>query len=453
MRSSQSLNRQTLSSQPPKPDCPARSLSDYFFFMPRFNSLSDWLAWQDTLHPDKIDLGLERVAAVAERLQLLQPDFGVITVAGTNGKGSSVALLESVLLAAGYRAGSYTSPHLQRYNERIRIQGKAVDDASLCTAFACVDAARGDVTLTYFEFGTLAALFLFSRASLDIVILEVGMGGRLDAVNILENDAALITSVSIDHSAWLGTDRESIGREKAGILRAGRPAVCSDPYPPLSVANRARELGAHWYCLGQQFSYQLTGNGWCWQGVDHHYNALPLPSLAGRHQLDNAAGVMMVLEALAGDYPVTQAAIEQGLKSVTLPARCQIQAGEIELVFDVAHNTGSAARLAGVLANRPVTGVTRLVLAMLDDKDINGFTALLAVAVDHWYLATLGGERGLTAQGLRDRMCHTGAEKDIRCFQDVSRAFRQAKAEANNGDRLVVCGSFVTVAEALACHV
>lgn len=421
--------------------------------MPRFNSLSDWLTWQDSLHPERIDLGLERVAAVAERLQLLQPDFGVITVAGTNGKGSSVALLESVLLAAGYRTGCYTSPHLLRYNERIRIQGKEIDDASLCAAFACVDAARGDVKLTYFEFGTLVALVLFSRASLDIVILEVGMGGRLDAVNILENDAALITSISIDHSAWLGTDRESIGREKAGILRAGRPAVCSDPYPPLSVANRARELGAHWFCLGQQFNYQSTGNGWCWQGVGSIYKDLPLPSLIGKHQLDNAAGVLMILEALTGDYPVTREAIEHGLKSVTLPARCQVQAGEVELVFDVAHNADSAKCLAQVLGNRPVAGVTRLVLAMLDDKDINGFTALLASAVNHWYLATLRCERGLTAQGLRERMCRSEAEKDIRCFQDVAGAFRQAKAEADSGDRLVVCGSFVTVAEALACHV
>jgi dihydrofolate synthase/folylpolyglutamate synthase len=231
--------------------------------MPRFNSLPDWLAWQETLHPKKIDLGLERVAAVAERLQLLQPDFGVITVAGTNGKGSSVALLESVLLAAGYRTGCYTSPHLQRYNERIRIQGKEADDKSLCAAFACVDAARGDDSLSYFEFGTLAALVLFSRTPLDIVLLEVGMGGRLDAVNILASNAALITSVGIDHSAWLGADRESIGREKAGILRAGCPAVCSDPQPPPGIEGRARELGAHWFCLGQQFSYQSTEGGWC----------------------------------------------------------------------------------------------------------------------------------------------------------------------------------------------
>jgi dihydrofolate synthase/folylpolyglutamate synthase len=421
--------------------------------MPRFSSLCDWLTWQETLHPRSIDLGLERVAAVAERLQLLQPDFGVITVAGTNGKGSSVALLESILNTAGYRTGCYTSPHLQRYNERIRIQGREVDDASLCAAFALVDEARGEATLTYFEFGTLAALLLLSRASLDVALLEVGMGGRLDAVNILEHDAALITSIGIDHSAWLGVDREAIGREKAGILRAGHPAICSDPNPPLSIENRARELGAHWSCLGQQFSYRSTGDGWCWQGVDSDYEGLPFPSLAGKHQLDNAAGVLMVLEALAGDYPVTREAIEYGLKNITLPARCQIQAGEVELVFDVAHNVGSAERLVQVLQDRPVAGATRLILGMLGDKDINGFTAALAPIVDDWYLAPLEGERGLTAQALRERMCSPGSGRELRCFQDVAAAFRQAKAEAGKGDRLVVCGSFVTVAEALACHV
>ena len=421
--------------------------------MPRFNSLSDWLSWQETLHPRKIDLGLDRVAAVAERLQLLQPDYAVVTVAGTNGKGSSVALLESVLLAAGYRTGCYTSPHLLRYNERIRIQGKEVDDASLCAAFTRVDEARGDVTLSYFEFGTLAALTLLAKASPDIVLLEVGMGGRLDAVNILAPDAALITSIGIDHSAWLGIDRETIGREKAGIMRADSPVICSDPAPPASLESRARDLGATWFGLGQQFSYQNNENSWNWGGVDSHYEDLPLPSLVGKHQLDNAAGVLMVLAVLAADFPVTRAAIEQGLKAIALPARCQIQSGDVEMVFDVAHNPDSAESLARVLGDHPVAGVTRLILAMLDDKDIEGFTTVLAAVVNHWYLATLSGERGLTARTLRERMCLPRAATDVHCFQDVSAAFRQAKAESNSGDRLVICGSFVTVAEALASHV
>jgi dihydrofolate synthase/folylpolyglutamate synthase len=421
--------------------------------MTRFNSLSDWLSWQETLHTRQIDVGLERVAAVAERLQLLQPDYAVVTVAGTNGKGSSVALLESVLLAAGYRTGCYSSPHLLRYNERIRIQGTDIDDASLCAAFARVDEARGDVTLSYFEFGTLAALILLTQASLDIVLLEVGMGGRLDAVNILAADAALITSIGIDHSAWLGTDREAIGKEKAGIMRAGSPVICSDPAPPASLENRARDLGATWFGLGQQFSYQRSESNWCWQGVDSRYEDLPLPSLVGKHQLENAAGVLMVLEALAADFPVTRAAIEQGLQAIALPARCQIQPGDVEMVFDVAHNPDSAESLARVLVDHPVAGATRLILAMLDDKDIEGFTTLLAAVVDHWYLATLTGERGLTARTLRERMRLPVVAANVRCFQDVSTAFRQAKADADSGDRLVICGSFVTVAEALSSPV
>ncbi|MCK5382571.1 MAG: bifunctional tetrahydrofolate synthase/dihydrofolate synthase [Gammaproteobacteria bacterium] len=421
--------------------------------MPRFNTLADWLAWQETLHPQKIDLGLERVATVAERLQLLQPDFTVVTVAGTNGKGSSVAMLESVLLAADYRTGCYTSPHLHRYNERIRIGGQEVDDASLCSAFADVDEARGSVSLSYFEFGTLAALLLFSRASLDVAVLEVGLGGRLDAVNVLDSDVALITSIDIDHSAWLGIDRETIGREKAGILRAGRPAVCSDANPPHSIENRARELGAHWFCLGAQFSYRSTATAWSWQGTSSAYQDLPLPALTGQHQLDNAAGVLMVLEAVADELPVSRTAIEQGLQTVNLTGRCQILSGAVELIFDVAHNVASARRLARVLLDRPVSGATYLVLGMLDDKDIAEFTAALADSVDYWYLATLGSDRGLTASVLRDRMCCPKAEKNTRCFPDAARAFQQAKIEAVRGDRIVVSGSFMTVAEALASHV
>lgn len=418
--------------------------------MPRFNTLSGWLAWQETLHPKKIDLGLERVAVVADRLQLLHPDCGVITVAGTNGKGSSVAMLESILLAAGYRTGCYTSPHLHRYNERIRIQAEEVDDASLCAAFARVDAARGDETLTYFEFGTLAALYLFSHASLDIILLEVGMGGRLDAVNVVAGNTALITSIDIDHSDWLGTDRETIGREKAGIMRAGRPVVCSDPHVPQSIVDRARELGSPLYCLGQHYNYRQTANSWDWQGSERTSEGLPLPSLAGTHQLENAAGALMVLETLAAEYPVDCAAIEKGLQQVSLIGRCQLQTGAVEYVFDVAHNVDSARRLAELLQYRPVAGNTRLVLAMLNDKDGRGFAGELAAVVDYWYLATLGGERGMAASTLREQL---ESVSGVYCYRSVADAFRQARAEAASGDRLVICGSFATVAEALACHV
>jgi len=425
--------------------------------MPRFNSLTHWLNWQETLHPSKIDLGLERVAHVAGRMQLLAPAHGVITVAGTNGKGSSIAMLEAILLSADYRTGCYSSPHLLRYNERIRIAGKEIDDATLCAAFDAVDRARGDISLSYFEFGTLAALFIFSQSSLDIALLEVGMGGRLDAVNILDADAALVTAIDIDHSAWLGEDRNTIGREKAGIFRTGRPAICSDPEPPASVPRQAQMLSARWYALGSEFNWTRSGQGWTWQTSGKVCEDLPIPALPGTHQLNNAAGVLMVLETLAERFPVPRTAIEQGLASVTLPGRCQVLPGAVESILDVAHNPASAEKLAQLLRQRRTQGQTRLVLGMLNDKDVATFTAMLTPVVDHWYLAALPGDRGLSAQDLYLQIHHHDIHGDMhgkpRQFPDVATAFRHAHADAEEGDRVVVCGSFVTVAEALACHV
>ena len=421
--------------------------------MPRFQTLADWLNWQEGLHSKKIDLGLERAAVVAGRLGVMQPQQTVITVAGTNGKGSSAAFLESILSAAGYRVGMYTSPHLFRYNERIRINGSEVDDASLCEAFAAVDEARGESTLSYFEFGTLAALQLFRHAPLDIVVLEVGLGGRLDAVNIIDPDVSLVTSIGIDHCAWLGSDLESIGREKAGIFRAGRPAICSDPAPPASLADRAREIGADWYCLGEAFGWKQEGAGWSWRGVNGAEEALPAPSLPGVHQLNNAAGVLMVLEILSQSHPLTRAAIEQGLQSVSLPGRCQFVAGPVEQIFDVAHNTDSAGRLLQVLRDRPCAGNTRIVLGMLNDKDAGEFAARLSPVAHHWYLAGLAGERGLSAQALQEQVEDAGIACAKRVFTDVQTAWRQALRDSQAGDRVVACGSFLTVAEALACHV
>jgi len=421
--------------------------------MPRFNTLADWLAWQESLHPHKIDLGLERVAAVAERLQLLHPAFTVVTVAGTNGKGSSVAMLEAVLRAAGYQTGTYTSPHLLRYNERIRINGLEIDDASLCSAFDAVDTARGTVSLSYFEFGTLAALLLFRQQSPEIVILEVGLGGRLDAVNVVDSDVALITSIDIDHCAWLGNDRESIGREKAGILRAAHPAICSDAKAPESIENRARELGASWYCLGAEYHYQVGVGKWSWQGVTRAFENLPLPALVGQHQLDNAAGVLMVLEMLSARHPVSREAIELGLQTVRLDGRFQLFRGAVELVVDVAHNAASARRLSGILRENEVSGSTSLVLGMLDDKDIQQFTRALRAIVDAWYLTTPDSDRGLSSASLLAGMCGLPTGSKVRCFPDTASALRQAKSDASAGDRIVVTGSFVTVAEALASHV
>jgi len=419
--------------------------------MPRFSTLPAWLAWQETLHPQKIDLGLPRVAAVAQRMGLLQPDYGVITVAGTNGKGSSVALLAAILEAAGYRVGAYTSPHLLRYNERIRICGQLASDTELCHAFDCVDQARGQETLSYFEFGTLAALYLFAVAKLDIALLEVGMGGRLDAVNIIDPDAALVTSIDIDHSAWLGSDRETIGREKAGIFRRGRPAICSDPEPPACLEQIAVALGARWFSLGREFSCLPAGDAWNWQGPDSSYRQLPPPALAGLQQFDNAAGVLMVLESLRDRFPVHRQAVEQGLRSVTLPGRFQILPGVVDVILDVAHNPASGRRLARTLEDVPGDGGTWLILGMLKDKDVAAFVESLVRMADHWCLASLGAERGLSAAELR-KMLPAGVN-DVHDFPNVAAACRYALSRAVAGDRVVVCGSFITVAEAMACHV
>ena len=430
---------------------PAGAVTNTLLVMPRFDSLPAWLAWQETLHPQKIDLGLDRVAAVAGRMGLLEPDHGVITVAGTNGKGSSMALLAAILAADGYRVGSYTSPHLLRYNERICICGQAVSDQELCHAFDCVDQARGQVTLSYFEFGTLAALYLFAVADLDIALLEVGMGGRLDAVNIIAPDAALVTSIDIDHSAWLGTDRESIGREKAGIFRHGRPAVCSDPSPPASVEETAVTLGAKWLSLGRQFSCKMAGAGWNWQGPDSSYLKLPRPALAGAQQYDNAAGVLMALESLRKRFPITREAVETGLRQVTLAGRFQVLPGAVDMILDVAHNPASGRRLAQTLGELPAGGHTWLVLGMLKDKDVAAFMESLAYRVNHWCLASLHADRGLSADSLRKNL--PAGVIDAHDFRSVAAACRYASSQAVAGDRIVVCGSFITVAEALACHV
>ena len=421
--------------------------------MPRFTTLPEWLAWQETLHPNKIDLGLERVAAVAARLNLQDMQPVIVSVAGTNGKGSSIAMLESILLQAGYRVGSYTSPHLLRYNERIRINREAIGDAPLCNAFAAVDARRGDTSLSYFEFGTLAALWLFRQLSPDAVLLEVGLGGRLDAVNIMDADVALVTAVDIDHSQWLGNDRETIGREKAGIFRGGRPAVCSDPAAPDSLRTVAEDLGADWYGLREQFHIDIQAQTWHWHRPESRHDDLPLPSLPGPHQLNNAAGVLMVLDCLRGRLPVSTPAIRSGLADITLPGRCQVIPGPVELVLDVSHNPHGAAALAGMLAARNRPGRNHVVLGMLQDKDASGSIAALQPVADQLYLASLDDEQGLAAEQLQAHMKQHSASVPAECFADVAGAMRQAFANADAGDRVVVCGSFHTVADAMACRV
>lgn len=428
----------------------------------RFNTLKDWLTWQETLHPVEIDLGLERASAVLARLKLTQPGFTLITVAGTNGKGSSVAMLEAVLLAAGYRVGSYTSPHLLRYNERIKLAGKPVDDATLCASFERIDQARADVRLTYFEFGTLAAIDILHRAGVDVAILEVGLGGRLDAVNILDADVALITAIGVDHVDWLGGDRETIAREKAGILRAGQPAVCADPLPPASLLSVAESLGTSLSLLGKDFFLERfverSGgqkvDGWRWRNSQHRFENLPLPALPGDFQLNNAAGVLAVLSCLRADFPVDAAAIARGLRSVSLPGRFQIIPGMPLQIFDVAHNAQSAQALANNLLCQDCQGRTFAVLGMLADKDIDAVVEQLCSVVDHWYLAPLPVPRaapvGQLQAALLARPTETATRSvSIDIFNDVAAAYQAALAAGAAEDRIVVTGSFYTVAAVL----
>ncbi|MBI3775166.1 MAG: bifunctional tetrahydrofolate synthase/dihydrofolate synthase [Gammaproteobacteria bacterium] len=415
----------------------------------RFTSLPAWLAWQETLHPNAIDLGLERVRVVAQRMQLLQPAYVLITVGGTNGKGSSVAMLEAILLAAGYRVGAYTSPHLLRYNERVRVNGIEASDAQLCAAFAHIDAARGDTSLTYFEFGTLAALDIFSNAKLDIVVLEVGLGGQLDAVNILDADVALVTSVALDHTEWLGTDRDSIAREKAGIYRAGKPALFGEPDVPPSLQQHTRDIGAALYRYGTDFGARPVANGWSWWGLGKERHALVLPALRGAHQLQNAAGVLMALELLAERVPVTQAQIRTGLMTVALPGRFQVLPGPVTHIYDVAHNPHGAHALAQTLRTHPCSGRTFAVCGMLRDKDIRATLAELAAQVDAWYVAPVGSPRTASAEELVIAVHVVAMGKPVVALPDIATAQQQALADARDGDRIVVFGSFYTVAAAL----
>jgi dihydrofolate synthase / folylpolyglutamate synthase len=415
----------------------------------RFQTLPEWLRWQEQLHVREIDLGLERSRRVLGDLALTTPAWPVITVAGTNGKGSTVAMLESCLRAAGLRVGCYSSPHLLRYNERIRIDGLAVDDVALCEAFARVDAARGDTTLTYFEFGTLAAFDLFSRARPDVVVLEVGMGGRLDAVNLLDADVTIVTGIGIDHVEWLGPDRESIGREKAGVFRTDRVAVCSDPEPPASIASHAAAIGAHLRLIGRDYRFVRQADGWSWEGVSTRLDDLPLPALAGRVQLQNAAGVLAAIEALARPALLAPAVIARGLRDVSLPGRFQRLAGSPQVVLDVAHNPHAAERLVETLADEPAAARTVAVVGMLRDKDADGVFERLHPLVDAWFLCELDSPRAASAALLQEAIERLPGSPPCSCTDTVAHALEAARASAGPQGRVLVFGSFLTVADAL----
>ena len=415
----------------------------------RFNTLDEWLAWQEALHYPSIELGLDRCMMVAGRMGLLQPNYSVISVAGTNGKGSSVNFLMSILKNAGYNTGSYTSPHLIRYNERICLNGEEVSDEMLCAAFNRVDQARGDISLTYFEFGTLAAMDIFQRSGVEIAILEVGLGGRLDAVNCLDADVALITTIDLDHENWLGTDRESIGREKAGIMRSNSPVICSEFDPPQSVIDYAIALSSKLYISGKDYQYSINGDTWSWQSGLFSYENLPRPALYNPLQMTNAAGVLMVLNTLSDRFPVDIQANKRGLQEFNLTGRFQIIPDKAQLILDVAHNRQAAALLVQNLKALPVKGKTHVLIGMLKDKNHLAIFRELSEVADFWHIVTLGPPRGADNKMLTEKLSAVNVNKSTVCYDTVADAMEYIRERVEPQDRIVVTGSFITVGAAI----
>ncbi|MBO9513773.1 MAG: bifunctional tetrahydrofolate synthase/dihydrofolate synthase [Variovorax sp.] len=409
-------------------------------------TLADWLAHAEHLHPKNIELGLDRIRAVAERAGL-SFDCPVITVAGTNGKGSTCAMLESILTHAGYRTAVFTSPHLVRFEERLRLRGEPVEGDELARHFEAVERARGDIALTYFEFTTLAILLCIAANKPDAAILEVGLGGRLDAVNIVDADCAVITSIDLDHMEFLGPDRESIGREKAGILRTGRPAIVSDPVPPQSVIDHATEIGADLWLSGRDFNVAGDKQQWGWSGRGRRYSGLAYPALRGANQLVNAAGVLAALEALRPRLPITAQAVRNGLAMVELPGRFQIIPGEPTLVLDVAHNAHAVAALAENLDAMGFYPTTHGVFGVMADKDLAPILGRIGPLIDRWYFTDLPTPRAAGAAELLQRWQAQNKRTDASGSVHASpmEALQAAIERADPADRIVVFGSFFTV--------
>ena len=399
--------------------------------------LVTWLSYLENLHSKTIDMGLERVSQVAARLNVLKPAPFVFTVAGTNGKGTTCRTLESMLMAAGYKVGVYSSPHLVRYTERVRVQNTELQESAHTASFAEIEAARGEISLSYFEYGTLSALWLFKQAKLDVVILEVGLGGRLDATNMVDADVSVVTSIALDHIDWLGPDRESIGREKAGIFRANKPAVVGEPDMPHTIADVAQEKGSVLLRLGVDWQYDVTENDWRFsdaQGVLEH---LPLPHVPQ----PNAATALAAIRA--SGLSVSEQAIRDGIQNAMLPGRFQIVSESPRLILDVAHNPHAAGYLAERLKSLPKNGRVLAVIGMLHDKDIGGTLACMESVVDCWYCAPLEGPRGATAEQLMEHISAGTA------FDSVAQAWHAAMADAKPEDTVLVCGSFHTVAHVM----
>lgn len=409
-------------------------------------SLDQWLDYQLKTHPQAIAMGLERVGEVAQRLQLGRPARYVITVGGTNGKGSTVAFIEAIARAAGLRVGAFTSPHLLRYNERVRVDGADIDDAALVAAFERIEKARAEIPLTYFEFGTLAALLVFAQSRLDIALLEVGLGGKLDAVNIIDSDVAVITTVGLDHQEYLGNDRETIGADKAGIFRAGKPCVLAEKDPPSSVLRHAYAIGAFAIRAHADYLIDRHENGWTWHEPGFEIN-LPKPFLDAPAQIENAAAAIAALRALP--LTISKKALLQGIAEARVNGRLQLIGEQPAVVVDVAHNLQAAEQLASWLELHPKP--TRAVFSALKDKDIEGIVARLGPWVGHWYLAGIddAGPRGLSGQALAERLAPILAPEQIAVHASVAKALAAARADSAADERVLVFGSFHTVADAL----
>lgn len=416
-------------------------------------NLDEWLELLESRHFKTIDMGLDRVQLVKQRLNL-QFSCPVIMVAGTNGKGSTCAMLESMLLRAGYKVGLYIKPHFLKFNERAQLNGESASDDALIASFEAVEAQRGDVSLTYFEFTTLAIMHLLATADLDVAILEVGLGGRLDAVNVVDADIAIVTSIDIDHTDYLGDTREKIGFEKAGIFRAGKTAICSDPVPPQSLIDHANAIGADLWLLGRDFNYTGDKQQWNYGGRAQRRNSLGYPSLRGANQLLNASAALAALEALRNQLPVSAQEVRTGLVTVELPARFQVMPGQPLVVLDVAHNPHAAATLAQNLDNMGFHPYTYGIFGAMLDKDIEGIVGQLKGRIDHWCVTDLPLPRAASAEQLQQRLQQAGvkaqegaaAESTIQGFKTPAEAYANALSRAGENDRIVVFGSFLTVA-------
>ncbi len=412
------------------------------------SNLADWLTRLESLHPKTIALGLERVDEVRKRLNL-SPEFPLVVVGGTNGKGSACAMLESIFYSAGYKVGCYTSPHLLTYNERVRVGKQMVSDEVLCASFEKIEQVRGNTQLTYFEFGTLAAMQLFIEQKVDVAILEVGLGGRLDAVNVFDGDCAIVTSVDIDHTDYLGDTIEKIGFEKAGIFRRDRVAIFSGEDAPRSLVEHAEKIGAKLWRIGREFGYTAHQGQWDFQGVSGKRSALPFPALRGAFQLNNASAVLAGIDAIRERLPVNMQAVRRGLSEVELAGRFQFVPGKPQLILDVAHNPHAARALAQNLESLPPCPHTYAVFAMLKDKDAMGVIEALDAQVDTWLVAGIAAPRGASSGELASLLERAGVRGKSVCFADAQKAFMHAYNVAGENDRIIAFGSFYTVAHVM----